>query len=164
MLAARETKMLSAERMERMIDAPTNEEAAKILEECGYGDLSGLSAKDAGAALEAHIAALFDEVEGMVPEAQLVQLFRLKYDYHNAKALIKAQAMGTDCGAILSQRGRRRSCTPRSMKRTTATSRPFWHRPWSMPPRSSRARPIRRRRTLRLTARISRRCSRSATV
>lgn len=105
MLAARETKMLSAERMERMIDAPTNEEAAKILEECGYGDLSGLSAKDAGAALEAHIAALFDEVEGMVPEAQLVQLFRLKYDYHNAKALIKAQAMGTDCSAILSQRG-----------------------------------------------------------
>ena len=105
MLAARETKMLSAERMERMIDAPTHEEAAKILEECGYGDLSGLSAKDAGAALEAHIAALFDEVEGMVPEAQLVQLFRLKYDYHNAKALIKAQAMGTDCGAILSQRG-----------------------------------------------------------
>ena len=60
MLAARETKMLSAERMERMIDAPTNDEAAKILEECGYGDLSGLSAKEAGAALEAHIAALFD--------------------------------------------------------------------------------------------------------
>ncbi len=116
MLAARETKMLSAERMERMIDAPTNEEAAKILEECGYGDLSGLSAKDAGAALEAHIAALFDEVEGMVPEGQLVQLFRL------------------------------------------------WHRPWSMPLRSSRAQPIRRRRTLRLTARILRRCSRSATV
>ena len=96
MLAARETKMLSAERMERMIDAPTNEEAAKILEECGYGDLSGLSAKDAGAALEAHIAALFDEVEGMVPEAQLVQLFRLKYDYHNAKVLVKAAALGMD--------------------------------------------------------------------
>lgn len=105
MLAARETKMLSAERMERMIDAPMNDEAAKILEECGYGDLSGLSAKAAAAALEAHIAALFDEVEGMVPEAQLVQLFRLKYDYHNAKALIKAQAMGVECNAILSQRG-----------------------------------------------------------
>ena len=102
MLAARETKMLSAERMERMIDAPTNDEAAKILEECGYGDLSGLSAKAAAAALEAHIAALFDEVEGMVPEAQLVQLFRLKYDYHNAKALIKAQAM-VSAAAILAR-------------------------------------------------------------
>ena len=30
---------------------------------------------------------------------------RLKYDYHNAKALIKAQAMGVECDAILSQRG-----------------------------------------------------------
>ena len=67
--------------------------------------IGGLALGLPGAALEAHIAALFDEVEGMVPEAQLVQLFRLKYDYHNAKALIKAQAMGTDCSAILSQRG-----------------------------------------------------------
>ena len=160
MLAARETKMLSAERMERMIDAPTNEEAAKILEECGYGDLSGLSAKDAGAALEAHIAALFDEVEGMVPETQLVQLFRLKYDYHNAKALIKAQAMGTDCGAILSQRG----TVPPQKLHAAFYEEDYRDIPWSMPPRSSRARPIRRRRTLHLTARISRRCSRSATV
>ena len=44
MLTARETKMLSAERMERMIDAPTNDEAAYILEECVFGDLSGLAA------------------------------------------------------------------------------------------------------------------------
>ena len=40
MLAARETKMLSAERMERMIDAPTNEEAAKILEAVSYTHLT----------------------------------------------------------------------------------------------------------------------------
>ena len=32
----------------------------------------------------------------MVPEAQLVQLFRLKYDYHNAKALVKGAAVGAD--------------------------------------------------------------------
>ena len=164
MLAARETKMLSAERMERMIDAPTNDEAAKILEECGYGDLSGLSAKEAGAALEAHIAALFDEVEGMVPEAQLVQLFRLKYDYHNAKALIKARAMGVECDAILSQRG-----TVAPQKLLTAFLEEDYR---DIPPilaqaaplRSWRARPIRRRRTSSSTARISRRCSRFPTA
>lgn len=105
MLAARETKMLSAERMERMIDAPTNDEAAKTLEECGYGDLSGMSAKEVSAALEARIAAVFTELENMVPEHELVQLFRLKYDYHNAKTLMKAQAAGVDGSAILSQRG-----------------------------------------------------------
>lgn len=105
MLAARETRMLSAERMDRMIDAPTNDEAAKTLEECGYGDLSGLSAKEVNAALEARIAAVFTELENMVPERDLVQLFRLKYDYHNAKTLMKAQAAGVDGSALLSQRG-----------------------------------------------------------
>lgn len=105
MLAARETRMLSAERMERMIDAPANDEAAKTLEECGYGDLSGLSAKEVNAALETRIAAVFTELENMVPERELVQLFRLKYDYHNAKTLMKAQAAGVDGSAILSQRG-----------------------------------------------------------
>lgn len=105
MLAAREARMLSEERMQRMLDAPTADEAAKVLEECGYGDLAGLSAKEANAALEAHIAALFTEVENMVPEQELVQMFRLKYDYHNAKTLMKAQAAGTDGSALLSQRG-----------------------------------------------------------
>lgn len=105
MLAAREARMLTAERMDRMLDAPTNDEAAKTLEECGYGDLSGLSAKAVSAALEARVAAVFNEVENMVPEPALVQLFRLKYDYHNAKTLIKAQAAGVDGAPLLSQRG-----------------------------------------------------------
>ena len=130
-----------------------------ILEECGYGDLSGLSAKEAGAALEAHIRALFDEVEGMVPEAQLVQLFRLKYDYHNAKALIKAQAMGVECDAILSQRG---TVPPQKLHAA------FYEEDYrDVPPVLAQAmasaaaitRPIRRRRILSSTARISHRCS-----
>ena len=50
-------------------------------------------------------AEIYAEITRFVPEKELVGIFRLKYDYHNAKALIKAQAMGTDCGAILSQRG-----------------------------------------------------------
>lgn len=104
MLAARENRMLNAERMERMLDAPTDDEAAKTLEECGYGDLSGMSAKEVNAALEEHIAAVFTEVEGMVPEPELVQMFRLKYDFHNVKTLIKAQAAGTDGTALLSGR------------------------------------------------------------
>ena len=31
-----------------------------------------------------------------VPDRRLVEVFQLKYDYHNAKVLIKAQAMGLD--------------------------------------------------------------------
>ena len=105
MLAARTPAMLSADRLERMIAAPSDDEAVKVLDECGYGDLSGLSADELNAALEDHIAAIFDEVEHMAPEKQLVQMFRLKYDYHNIKTIIKAQGAGTKGESLLSKRG-----------------------------------------------------------
>ena len=41
---AMENRLLTRERMERMIDARTDEEAAKVLSECGYGELSRLTA------------------------------------------------------------------------------------------------------------------------
>ena len=105
MLAARTSGMLSADRLERMITAPSDDEAVKVLEECGYGDLTGLSADEINAALEAHIAAIFDEVEHMAPEKQLVQMFRLKYDYHNIKTIVKAQGAGVSGERLLSGRG-----------------------------------------------------------
>ena len=52
MLAARTSGMLSLERMERMIAAPSDDEAVKVLEECGYGDLSGLSLNEINAELD----------------------------------------------------------------------------------------------------------------
>ena len=78
MLAARETKCFPLSAWSARSRPRTTERRLQDLGGMQLGDLSGLSAKEAGAALEAHIAALFDEVEGMVPEAQLVQLFRLQ--------------------------------------------------------------------------------------
>ena len=105
MLAARTGSMLSAERLERMIAAPSLDEAVKTLEECGYGDLTGLSLNEINAALEDHIAAIFDEVEHMAPEKELVQMFRLKYDYHNIKTIVKAEGAGAKGEDLLSKRG-----------------------------------------------------------
>ena len=42
MLRAREAKMLTRDKAERMIDAPSFDEAAKMLTDCGYKDMSGL--------------------------------------------------------------------------------------------------------------------------
>ena len=105
MLAARTSGMLSLERMERMIAAPSDDEAVKVLEECGYGDLSGLSLNEINAALEKHVAAIFDEVENMAPEKALVDMFRLKYDFHNIKTIIKSHGAEVDGSSLLSQRG-----------------------------------------------------------
>ena len=93
MLRARETRMLTADRAGRMLEASGFEESVKLLADCGYDDLSGLSAAGVDEALSERRAALFDELENLVPDKALVELFRLKYDYHNAKAVLKGEAM-----------------------------------------------------------------------
>ena len=50
-LRAREKNLLTAARMERMIDAPSTEEAGKVLQEIGYGEFSAESDRELSAAL-----------------------------------------------------------------------------------------------------------------
>lgn len=101
-LRAREVKMLTNERAGRMLDAASFDEAAKLLCDCGYEDMSGFSAKEIDAALSKRRSEVFREVETSAPEKELVDLFRMKYDYHNAKALIKAEALGLDADYLMS--------------------------------------------------------------
>lgn len=106
MLRAREPRLLNGDRAQRMLEAPSFEEAAKLLTDCGYEDMSQMSAKEIEAALTKHRDEIFKELEELSPQREVVDAFRLKYDYHNAKALIKAEAMGVDAGRLLSASGR----------------------------------------------------------
>ncbi|MFR3291046.1 MAG: V-type ATPase subunit [Lachnospiraceae bacterium] len=73
-----------------MLRAATGE-AAKLLAECGYEDLSDADAAGVDAALTRRRAAVFEELAGMAPQPEVVDIFRLKYDYHNLKTLVKAR-------------------------------------------------------------------------
>ena len=106
MLRAREGKMLTADRAGRMLEAQNFEECAKLLGDCGYEDMTGMNAGEIDAALSAHREAVFTELENLVPDKALVELFRLKYDYHNAKTVLKAEAMGADPLRLMSFSGR----------------------------------------------------------
>ena len=106
MLRAREPKLLNNEKAERMLDAASYEDAAKILTDCGYPDMSQMGADEVEQTLAERRSAIFDELGKLVPDRELVDLFKLKYDYHNAKAIIKAEAMGSDCRRLLSDSGR----------------------------------------------------------
>lgn len=106
MLRAREPKLLTNERAERMLDAPSFEEAAKLLTDCGYEDMSSMSAGEIEAALAEHRAQVLDELEQLSPSKEIVDVFKMKYDYHNAKTLVKAEAVGTDPARLLSASGR----------------------------------------------------------
>ncbi len=105
-LHAMENRLLTRERMERMIDAKDHAEAAKVLSECGYGELSEVSGGELEAALARAQDEVFRDLSSASPDVNLIDVFRIKYDYHNAKVLIKAEAMGTDPARLLMGGGR----------------------------------------------------------
>ena len=100
-IRAMENRLLTRERMDRMIDARDNSEAMKVLSECGYNDAAGLDA----ALLQAR-GEVFRDMERSAPDPRLVEVFQIKYDYHNAKTILKAQAMGADPQRLLLSGGR----------------------------------------------------------
>lgn len=106
MLRAREAKMLDRDRMDRMLSASSYADAAKLLTDCGYEDMSAMDAKGVDEVLNAHRVAVYDEIVNMSPQPELVDIFRLKYDYHNAKVAVKAKGMGTDGTHLYSGIGR----------------------------------------------------------
>lgn len=101
-----ENSLLTKERRERMVDARSDEEAVKVLTECGYAEPEDLSANAVNAVLNQARASLFDELTKSVPQPRLVDVFRIRYDYHNAKALLKAEALGEDAKRLLMPGGR----------------------------------------------------------
>lgn len=102
-IRARETKLLNKERIERMLEAPTIAEALKVLEECGWGELSSLGPEEFEARLSAHLKEQLDDIEELVPDKRIVYAVRLKYDYHNIKVLVKSEATGELSDRLMSR-------------------------------------------------------------
>ena len=77
-LHSRERDLLTAARMERMIDAPTAEEAAKVLTEIGYGEFDASSQRELGQALAQEQEKLFQDLYRFVPDKAVVDVFKVK--------------------------------------------------------------------------------------
>ena len=103
---AMENRLLTRERMERMLDARSADEAAKVLAECGYGDLPSLTPTVIERALSQARQGLLAELRKVAPDQRLLDVFCIKYDYHNIKVLIKAAARGVDGAQLLLDAGR----------------------------------------------------------
>ena len=106
MLRAREAKMLKRSQAENMLDASSFDEAARIATDCGYKDMSGMSIKEVEQVLNDRRSAEFSELATLAPNDQVVNIFRMKYDYHNVKTLIKAEAENVSRADLLSGAGR----------------------------------------------------------
>ncbi len=101
-----ETRLLTTERMERMIDARDAAEAAKVLTECGYPELTPVTPAALEDLLARAQADVFADLGSAVRDPALLDVFRCKYDYHNAKVLVKAGALGTEQDRLLLGGGR----------------------------------------------------------
>ena len=105
-IRAMENGLLTRERMEQVLEARTGEEASKILQECGYPALDPAHPEEMDAALAAVREATLADLADSAPDARYLDIFQLKYDYHNAKVLLKAAAMDTDPDRMLLDMGR----------------------------------------------------------
>lgn len=105
LLRARESKLLGKERAERMLSAKSLSDAVHVLSECGYGEITVNDIHGIEKLIAERRADVIHELEGLVPDKRLVNIFQIKYDYHNAKVLIKAESTGQDPLSLMSTSG-----------------------------------------------------------
>jgi len=107
LIRAKEPKLLDINQFNRMLDAPSAEDAYKVLTESGYG-LGGGSA----AGVYAFERLLSDEMKKcfrllleIAPELEVIRAFQRRYDYFNIKVLLKAELSGQEAPPILLETG-----------------------------------------------------------
>ena len=135
---ALETGLLTGERMEQLLEAKTDEEAVKLLQEWGYPQLDAAHPDAMDAALaNLREATMADLAEGM-PDQRYLELFQIKYDYHNAKALLKAEVMGVPADSMLMDMGR----VPAADLETAVRERELEHLPETLASAVAEARQV----------------------
>lgn len=88
---ALEASLLNEDRMERMLAAKTNDEAVKVLSECGYGGVPISTPSDIEKAIASERAKVYELLDKISADKNLVDVMKIKYDYHNIKVIIKTK-------------------------------------------------------------------------
>ncbi len=103
-IRARETQLLTEERRAKMCEAASFDEAAKQLLDCGYPDMSGMDDTQLEQTIADHRERILRDIAAHCPESALLTAFRLRYDYHNIKVLVKshgsAERLLSACGNV----------------------------------------------------------------
>lgn len=103
---ALENELLTADQYEQLITAKSYDEEVKLLQSFGYGELEPKHPEAIDADLTAVRAEAMEELGSFIPDAADLDVFKIKYDYHNIKAMLKAEVMGVSPGALLADLGR----------------------------------------------------------
>lgn len=97
-LRAIETKLLDKTKIERMKDASSTEEVLRILGETYYAAAVSTVKKpeDYELFLSQELKNLYQLMYEITPDNKIIDLFSLRYDYHNIKVFLKGKFSGKD--------------------------------------------------------------------
>jgi len=108
-IRAKEIKLMSRSRLERLLDTADPSDAMKLLIESGYGsdhpEIGKGGENDIEMLLSGEMKKAYALLSDILPEPQVLDLFLRQYDYLNAKLIIKAEFMGIDVSKRLSRLG-----------------------------------------------------------
>lgn len=99
-----ETRLLDRAVFQRMIDADDAQAAFGVLAETEYADSIGRAGDvfDFEKALTWHLKWVYDYLASFMPDEFVLDLLRLRFDFHNLKVILKARILGfeADPGAL----------------------------------------------------------------
>ena len=103
-----ETRLLDKAKIDRMIDSDSANDAFKVLQETEYINVMTdiKSVKDYEKMLSAELKRVYKESYDMSPSKPLVDIMSIKYDYHNAKVILKGIFLKKDFSNMLIWIGR----------------------------------------------------------
>ncbi|WP_277630657.1 V-type ATP synthase subunit C [Atopococcus tabaci] len=97
-----ETNLLTRSHYERMIDAPSYDEAVNVLRDTPYRNIVDdlKETKNYDKYLMQQLHETFEEVYQSTPQRELVDIAALRYSYHNLKVLLKERFTGEDFSSL----------------------------------------------------------------
>lgn len=120
-IRAIENRLITRQRLDRLIDAPGPEEAMKLLAESGYGagdeDLTLVSVNSFENLLSSELVKTYALLENILPDPEIISLFKRRNDYLNAKTILKAEFLGNEDAGILAGGG---TIPPQKLRRMIA--------------------------------------------
>lgn len=95
-LRALETRLMNANLVERMIDAPTAQDAFRVLNDVPLisGSIGEYTVDDFQKVLSGGLKKMAELFRSMAPNPEVMNYLWLKYDFHNLKVVLKARLTG----------------------------------------------------------------------
>lgn len=96
-IRAREVRLLTKKRFEELLSSEHLNELMAALHDTDYGQFfRNIKKSEAEQALENSKIALYDDLEKLIADSDVMRILRAKYDFHNVKVLLKGKISEED--------------------------------------------------------------------